>query len=525
MYCPMNTENRPNSKRLARNGLVLLLAITLVGAAAAGCNSPPSMSCGQRCWSDHGSCDSCCNLLTGMNKEKCLASCECKRSCCLEECGGGVVGEWSTCRTQVENFDCDPDKAKDGDSDGFSFYDGDCDDSDPDINPDAREEIDGIDNNCDGYTDEDLDKDGYTEQDGDCDDNNPNINPLMSETCNDNVDNNCNGYTDEDEPDIDGDGFGRCSGDCNDGDPRIGPRSVEDATDMVDNDCDGLTDEPRVGCDCVDPTEGAVGFLEAIEICNMHQVVDVQTYGSVVSIDPFEQYGAVVPRTVATHPAVEKLLEQNCRALVMCSGYALSTTPQEDQGLGHTDPDPLNAGEQANDMAQLIIQFNVPHNAEGFSFDFMFLSSEYPEYVCTMFNDTFYAIEVSSVLNNGDPTNISFDGNDNEITVNNNFFEDPNGWTQDLTGTGYDVSDGYAYCNGDPNQFPGCNMPSPCPPPNNTKGSGTGWLRTTAPVEPGETMTLTFSIHDEGDHILDSCVIIDNFQWVTKPVGDPDTVK
>ena len=35
---------------------------------------------------------------------------------------------------------------------------------------------------------------------------------------------------------------------------------------------------------------------------------------------------------------------------------------------------------------------------------------------------------------------------------------------------------------GRPLPLPGCNMPNPCPPANNTIGSGTGWLRTTSPV-------------------------------------------
>ena len=69
------------------------------------------------------------------------------------------------------------------------------------------------------------------------------------------------------------------------------------------------------------------------------------------------------------------------------------------------------------------------------------------------------------------------------------------------------------------------NLPNPCPPPNNTVGSGTGWLRTIAPLTPGADSTITFSIHDEGDNIYDSCVILDNFQWVTSPVDGPVTIK
>lgn len=49
-----------------------------------------------------------------------------------------------------ENGDGIPD-CWDDDADGFTGYDGDCDDTDPAINPDAREKRgDGVDNNCNG---------------------------------------------------------------------------------------------------------------------------------------------------------------------------------------------------------------------------------------------------------------------------------------------------------------------------------------------------------------------------------------
>jgi hypothetical protein len=453
-----------------------------------------------------------------MDAERCLDWCECQLSCCKEDCGEAQVGSCSSCEAAVEEFVCEPAKARDNDGDGYNYYDGDCNDDDPAVNPEAREVVNGIDDNCDGFTDEDLDGDGFTTLDGDCDDTNPSINPYATEICNDNIDNNCNGQTDVDEPDSDGDGFGPCAGDCNDSEPGIGPGAVEDPTDELDNDCDGETDEARTGCDCLDPSEGAVGMLEAIEICNQNWVLNAQTTGAPEAIAIIENFGVIAPRTSTTADATG-LLEENCRALIICSGEAADTVPDTGTDFGLTDPDPLGGVEDANDMAQLVVQFRVPSNVEGISFDFIYLSSEYPEWVCSSFNDTFYAIEVDPGLNGGTPTNISFDGNGNEITVNNNFFEHPDNWTQPLTDTGYDESDEYASCS---SIMPNCDPPDPCPQIN---GSATGWLRTTSPVSPGEVMTLTFSVHDEGDHILDSCVIIDNFRWLTTPVEGPGTVK
>ena len=51
--------------------------------------------------------------------------------------GGGETGYW-----------------EDYDGDGYTVDDGDCDDDDPDIHPDAEETAgDGIDSNCDGEDD------------------------------------------------------------------------------------------------------------------------------------------------------------------------------------------------------------------------------------------------------------------------------------------------------------------------------------------------------------------------------------
>jgi len=372
----------------------------------------------------------------------------------------------------------------------------------------------------------DFDGDGYTPAQGDCDDSDPLTHPGADE-CNangngDGKDNNCNQFVDEGclNSDADGDGYQVGQGDCNDTDATVNPAAYEVPGNNKDDNCDGRVDE-ATECDCTgtfDPQD-INSYIKALELCNTPQIQNPSLNGSPKSRGIFQSFGVYAPRATSS-----------CNFVILSSGVAGSKDPQDDVTASNLDvtysPNPAKYPENPGyadeptevfDYTEIRMSLLVPTNAKSFSFDFVFLTSEYPEYSCTKYNDTFI-VWLDSTPYTG---NISFDGNHNTIQVNSAFFgADP----AQFNNTGYDAisSDCAWYGTGDPR--PNCTMPSvgsSC-----TTGGTTGWLTTTSPVEPGEMIDLYFSIFDEGDHILDSMVIIDNFRWEvtgsTGPCTDPD---
>ena len=175
----------------------------------------------------------------------------------------------------------------DGDGDGYSLDDGDCNDAAATAFPGALELLDGLDNDCDLVVDEmtaawDDDCDGYCESppclgqgpsahpldvcDGladdaaelsDCDDRVDDVDgddlsdgggfwPGAQESSN-HLDDDCDGTIDEGTgfADDDGDGFNDVNGDCDDDDPEVFGGAIE-WCDGKDNDCTGGVDDECV---------------------------------------------------------------------------------------------------------------------------------------------------------------------------------------------------------------------------------------------------------------------------------------
>jgi hypothetical protein len=113
----------------------------------------------------------------------------------------------------------------------------------------------------------DDDGDGLSESEGDCDDTDADISPDAEEVPYDGIDNDCDEETVDD--DLDGDGFG-IDEDCNDEAPDIFPGADEDYTDGEDNDCDDLVDE-RFEAQTIDDSTYA-GLSSAMDVDSQGQV-------------------------------------------------------------------------------------------------------------------------------------------------------------------------------------------------------------------------------------------------------------
>jgi hypothetical protein len=302
--------------------------------------------------------------------------------------------------------------------------------------------------------------------------------------------------------DLDEDGFRPVDGDCDDEDPGINPAAFDVPGNGIDEDCDSVPDNTRVDCDCL----GDATLAQGIDICESRFFTDA----AVISFAPGADQGRGLLSGYGSSDNGIRVRE-GCAYTVLGTGPLEPTTdatcdarqPGTDLwGVSAgdvcpgTEPEPNPEGGDGTmicDLQQLAFDLVAPSNVHGFSFDFVFITSEYPEWVGTDFNDTFYAI--LQRLEPEERFNLVFDDSGGEINASSTFIENPP--ETSLAGTGYDDM----VTTGGTTQF--------C-------GSSTGWVRTEAPIRPGEPFSLTFSIHDEGDGIFDSLVIIDNFRWLVE---------
>ena len=293
-----------------------------------------------------------------------------------------------------------------------------------------------------------------------------------------------------------------------------------------DDDGDGQIDNVTP-CDSSLAIAGpAADFAKAIGLCKgVLSATYTQGFGSNKAPDPnqhgiLNKFGNVIkPREGA---AMGALSSGWAREYDQCFGQ--TTGPFKGgcdmTGVGTAPPGYPKAASgcagasDVNDVSTVKLVIKVPNNAKGLSFDFNFFSGEWPEFVCTSFNDAFIAYLKSTAFKSGTADNISFDSKNNPVSVNNGFFD------RCSPGSGLNCSNfpsGYKYCAGGDSELKGTGFYVPQDScfvgKTDSGGGGTGWLTTKAPVAGGETITLEFMIWDTGDQAYDSSVLIDKFNW------------
>lgn len=336
--------------------------------------------------------------------------------------------------------------------------------------------------------------------------------------------------------DKDGDGFTPNEGDCCDSTAdgctipaAVNPAALEFIGNGVDDDCDGFVDEVEAACsenfalNDVDPMHAA----STLGLCRVPQ--GPQDWGVQVasfvrsngtprpapgtSVGLLANFGSnVLPidgqRMLALSTGTARNPnEPGACGPPSCTTYGLGTPPA---GFPQSIASCPALSSNVSDDPALQMTLRAPTNAVGFRLHYRFYAHDWPEFVCTQFNDQM--IVLMNPPPPGHPTgNIAFDAQGHPVGVNNQDMtvcdpadiDDYNGTPPDpycpdgpgdLVGTGFDVSAG-----------------------------ATKWRIAQASVSPFQVFSLRLAIMDVGDSSYDSTALFDRFEWILAPsqlVGD-----
>lgn len=342
--------------------------------------------------------------------------------------------------------------------------------------------------------------------------------------------------------DNDGDGWSGAQGDCNDCTPQMNPGAQDYPGNNIDDDCNGAKDDNPVLCDSglsltsADPMDGA----RAMGLC---KVAQGQSWGvlsatyitadgqPLSSYDPEGLGHGILPKfgpNVGPQEGAKMLVLSSGTARQPGdpgydgpSGYDKLYTTGSPQGYPKESPSCVGVTTgQPHDSAGLRLVIRTPTNAKSLSFNLNFYTYEFPNYICSQFNDFFVAM--LSPIPVGQPDgNISYDSLGNTISVNAGFLQVCNAQTAS-NGAFFDCPLGPAQLTGTGFDLDYFEQPT-------TNSAATAWLQTVSPLAiPGQEITLDFAIWDSGDGVLDSTVLLDNFQFglddtptQTVPIPDP----
>ncbi len=332
------------------------------------------------------------------------------------------------------------------------------------------------------------------------------------------------------DDDVDMDGFTPNDGDCNDCDAGSSPNNLEIPGNAQDEDCDGALDNVLEPCDAglaladADPLHAA----NAIELCKASTAVNdwgvvsaawVLADGTPPPADPgqlaqfhlghglLDNFGnVIVPREGLKMLALSNAVARDAAD----PDYA---DPDNAAGKGYTSGFPAggpkssvecpgSVANSAHDPIALEVAIRAPGNATGFSFDSNFFSADWPGFVCSAFDDTFFAH--LSPTPAGLPDGLfAFYPNGNPVSLNGAPFDVCSCMAPPCMGGGKT----YACAQGDA-ALAGTGFET---------HAATGWQVTQVPVPPGGAVTLRLGVYDGSDPILGASALVDAFTWITAP--------
>jgi hypothetical protein len=340
--------------------------------------------------------------------------------------------------------------------------------------------------------------------------------------------------------DHDGDGYSYNDGDCNDCDPFTNPGALDDGSPSadggppVDVNCDGVPGGDTYECDDgiqIDDSD-ALNGARAIGLCRK---ADPNATGKDKTWGVLSAKYVKADGQDGMNPDSHGILPQFGAANVQQGAKMLALSSGTARAPGDVDwksPGGVNMGTECDapisnmdtpachgvttgspyDPAALELQIRMPTNAKSFKFHLNFYTYEFPDYICSEYNDFFVTLMEPKPSGSTDG-NISFDPDHNPISVNNSMLQ----VCQSMTthGKTFDCPLGTALL-----KNTGFDSEIPILDPGH---AATGWLQTISSVEPGSVVTLRFAIWDSGDHKLDSLVLIDNFGFSVEPASGAST--
>lgn len=365
----------------------------------------------------------------------------------------------------------------------------------------------------------------------------------------DGLDNDCDGH--DDTWDQDGDGFSACDGDCCEttacapSPALLNPGAMEYPGNGLDDDCDTTTHDEDPFPDCTGPAldvpTSSLELLKAMDVCqatveNPPALKD-KRWGLIslwLSLadgtgEPDEaqkgvlsSYGQVLPKRGTTLAALSSgtardeddpdyAHPQNGYVGGQLGNYVAGTAVSMPADFlaanGGAAPSPCftcsgNGCTTAFDSVALRARLRAPTNSDSFRFFASFYSAEYPESICSKFDDFFVALVDSQASPLPADKNVALDLG-NPISVNTALFRSCAYPTCDLgaseiVGTGMGGWDGTLL-----------------------DGASTSWIKIESKVVPGETFEIRWMIWDGGDGNVDSLVLLDGFRFQMIGEGFP----